>query len=689
VADARNSTALSRLLLANRSGTTPFRYGAYVPDDVVLPRFSPSMCLAGVPSQQGAAAGLALLAAAISSGEALPTGATVGMSALAGVSALRSAQQLAEPPVNILHNTSSSHALPIFLHELRAAQLRALGGPELSVASHPLPLTAEEVTTLATFLKLLASFFVLIPFSYLPATYAAFVVRERAAGAKLLQLASGCGSVAYWTSAFAWEMLNHTAVTLLCLILFGAFQIDVLVGSWDKGLGAFLLLWLYGFAVIPLSFCYSFLFDSNASAQVAIACANFVTGFCLVNASFIMSITPCAFACLHARAAHKPCSDTLSPPTATVALNARLVLLFRIFPAFCLGEGLIALATSSFDFSSVSDARSEAASGNSTYTTADGAAPSNSFGDFSTSATKTAFRWEVLGRPLILLCAECALYFAATLLIELCGKRAAATVSAALEVPMQRVHALAARFRPAAAALATKRELAPDPEVTAERERMQASAREGASADDVVQVRGLRKVFPARGAAPVKVAVQDLWLSLKAGDRFGLLGANGAGKCVLLVLRLPAHRLRIASRQRSAARRTTTLSILCCDVAPSAGDALVGGASVVRAPRQVQRHIGFCPQYDPLLDLLTVREHLHLYARLKGMPERHVAASAEATWRRVGLGPFADRLAGVLSGGNKRKLSLAIAIIGAPAVLLCDEPRCGCRAAAVHSTIAP
>jgi ABC-type Na+ transport system ATPase subunit NatA len=383
----------------------------------------------------------------------------------------------------------------------------------------------------------------------------------------------------------------------------------------------------------------------------------------------------------------KPRSDARSPAAATVALNARLVQLFRIFPAFCLGEGLIALATSSFDFSSVSDASSEAASGNTTYTTADGAAPSNSFGDFSTSATKTAFRWEVLGRPLILLCAECALYFAATLLIELCGKRAAATVSAALEVPMQRAHALAARFRPVATTLATKRELAPDPEVTAERERMQASTREGASADDVVQVRGLRKVYPARGAAPVKVAVHDLWLSLKAGDRFGLLGANGAGKCVVCCT-LPAHCLRVASRRLSPARRTTTLSILCCDVAPSAGDALVGGSSVVHAPRQVQRHIGFCPQYDPLLDLLTVREHLHLYARLKGMPERHVAASAEATWRRVGLGPFADRLAGLLSGGNKRKLSLAIAIIGAPAVLLCDEPRCGLPFRCCHSTSA-
>jgi ABC-type multidrug transport system ATPase subunit len=117
--------------------------------------------------------------------------------------------------------------------------------------------------------------------------------------------------------------------------------------------------------------------------------------------------------------------------------------------------------------------------------------------------------------------------------------------------------------------------------------------------------------------------------------------------------------------------------MLCCDIAPTSGEALVGGHPVTGPPSAVQRRIGYCPQRDPLLDLLTVREHLMLYARLKGMPERHVGAAAEAIWRRVGLGPFADRLAGTLSGGNKRKLSLGIGIIGSPVVLLCDEPSSG------------
>ncbi len=626
-ADARNSTTLSYALLQLSRSEPPFRYGAYVPADPVLPRVSPAVCLASATPTTGGAVGAALLAIAASRSGQPATVEQLQTSVLAGASALRATQELAPPALNILHNTSSSHALPIFLAELHAAQLQRVGGPALSVSSYPLPLTRAEVTTLQTFLKLLASFFFLIPFSYLPATYAAFVVRERAAGAKMMQLSSGCGAVSYWLAAYAWEMLNHLAVTLLCMLLFAIFQIDILIGRWDKGLGSFLLLLLYGLAVTPLSFVYSFLFDSHASAQVAIACANFITGFCLVNASFIMSVTP-----------------------TTVALNAKLVQCFRIFPAFCLGEGLIALATSSFDFGNALSS-SGAGGANSTYTAAAGAAPQNGFGDFVLGGSKGAFQWSVLGRPLLLLFAESGLFTCATLLIELRGRRMAAAVAHALAWPLQRLRPVLARLRPPAAPAAPPH--APDPEVEAERARVQAAPSTG----DAVEIRGLRKVYPPRGAAPAKVALQDLWLGIKAGERFGLLGANGAGK-------------------------TTTLSILCCDAAPTAGDALVGDASVRAAPAAVQRRIGYCPQRDPLLDLLTVREHLHLYARLKGLPERAVAAAAEATWRRVGLGPFADRLAGTLSGGNKRKLSLAIAIIGSPAVLLCDEPSSGMDAMA-------
>ncbi len=74
--------------------------------------------------------------------------------------------------------------------------------------------------------------------------------------------------------------------------------------------------------------------------------------------------------------------------------------------------------------------------------------------------------------------------------------------------------------------------------------------------------------------------------------------------------------------------------------------------------------MGYCPQFDPLLDLMTAREHLHMYASLKGVPRRHVHEVVNSLVQAVGLQNYVDRVAGSYSGGNKRKLALAIALVG-------------------------
>ena len=609
-----NSTIMSLQLLRagnDSSLAPPYSYGAFVPRDVGLPLFMPALCLARATPAHAAGVATRVLTS---------PGSTASEDKLAsalGRSFVLNTKEVAQPALALLHNTSSPHALPIWMSELRAASLRAAGGPELAAVNYPLPLTADEQTTLATFLRLLASFFVLIPYSYAPATAAAAVVRERASGAKLQQLASGASSLSYWAAHFVFEMANLTVVIACCMLIFAGFGVDILVGTSDKAIGTFLLLWLYSLAAVALSFFLSLPFDSHAAAIVAIACFNFVTGFCLVTASFIMSVTP-----------------------STADLNKQLVVFFRIFPTYNLGEGLLNLALSSFDLGGLTSATggTGGGSGNSTavYTAAAGAAPQNAFGNVALVAARNAFEWNVLGRPLLLLVAEFCLLSVLVLLFHrghtVQALRAlAATHAAWLPLP-------GGGSDSAAESAGTE----PDDEtVEAERTRIQGGS------GDVLQLRGIRKVY-----APHKVAVHGLWLGVPIGERLGLLGVNGAGK-------------------------TTTLAMLCCDVAPTSGDAVVDGASVKGAPQDVQRLIGYCPQKDPILELLSVREHLLLYARLKGIPESVVHAAVESTWRRVGLGPFADRPAGTLSGGNKRKLSLAIAIVGNPVACILDEPSSG------------
>ena len=86
-------------------------------------------------------------------------------------------------------------------------------------------------------------------------------------------------------------------------------------------------------------------------------------------------------------------------------------------------------------------------------------------------------------------------------------------------------------------------------------------------------------------------------------------------------------------------------------------------------------HHSYCPQFDALFPLLTVREHLELYARVKGIPEPQVNAVVASSIQTLGLKAFERKRAGTLSGGNKRKLSVAIALIGSPPIVFLGTHR--------------
>jgi len=167
-----------------------------------------------------------------------------------------------------------------------------------------------------------------------------------------------------------------------------------------------------------------------------------------------------------------------------------------------------------------------------------------------------------------------------------------------------------------------------------------------------VLISKLRKVYPPRGRAKAKVAVVDLSLTVRKAECFGFLGVNGAGK-------------------------TSTLAVLTGDTLPTSGGAWVEGRSVLTNLAAVRHRLGYCPQFDPLLELMTARETLTMFARLKSVDEAAIPSLVQELIDHVSLTPYADRVCGSYSGGNKRKLSLAIALVGAPAVVFLDEPSSG------------
>ena len=126
------------------------------------------------------------------------------------------------------------------------------------------------------------------------------------------------------------------------------------------------------------------------------------------------------------------------------------------------------------------------------------------------------------------------------------------------------------------------------------------------------------------------------------------------------------------------AGKTTTISMLCGLFGPTAGTAFVNGYDITYEMDAIRMSMGLCPQFDILFDDLTCREHLLFYARIKGMPIAQEKQHVEELLTMVGLS--ANDLKGrsplvkSLSGGMKRRLSIAIALVGNPGVVLLDEP---------------
>ena len=147
-------------------------------------------------------------------------------------------------------------------------------------------------------------------------------------------------------------------------------------------------------------------------------------------------------------------------------------------------------------------------------------------------------------------------------------------------------------------------------------------------------------------------AVDALTVTVAAGERFALLGVNGAGK-------------------------TTTMRMLSCLARPTAGDALVGGKSVVREPGAVKARIGLSPQETAVAANLTAEENLLFMAGVHGMGKADARARTDELTEALGLGPISRRRAGKLSGGWQRRLSIAMALISRPEVLFLDEPTLG------------
>lgn len=147
-------------------------------------------------------------------------------------------------------------------------------------------------------------------------------------------------------------------------------------------------------------------------------------------------------------------------------------------------------------------------------------------------------------------------------------------------------------------------------------------------------------------------AVDDISFTVQTGEILGFLGPNGAGK-------------------------TTTMKMITSYMAMDAGDVLIGGTSVKRAPDQIKKNIGYLPEHNPLYLDMPVIDYLEFCASLQGVPRRQWPDRIREMVRQCGLDQEKHKKIGELSKGYRQRVGLAQAMIHDPAILVLDEPTTG------------
>eukprot|EP01061_Rhynchopus_euleeides_P015536 TRINITY_DN264_c0_g1_i10.p1 TRINITY_DN264_c0_g1~~TRINITY_DN264_c0_g1_i10.p1 ORF type:complete len:1990 (+),score=845.48 TRINITY_DN264_c0_g1_i10:125-5971(+) len=541
----------------------------------------------------------------------------------------------------VFANATYIHSFATGVNSLDQARLRVLKpDAKLQAHNHPLPFSDYEKDVIDSVMIVITGIFIMIPFTFIPSNFVSFVVKERECKAKHVQVVSGAHLAAYWLSSFLFDFIAYCVTMVLAFLIFFIAKRDEFVGSGEVFFATLLLLLFYGIAAIASSYFLSFLFASHTSAQNAVMAFNFICGFILVIVTSILGFID---------------------STKDVANGLKWA--FRIIPAYSLGEGIISLS-------------------------------SRQLGESTGTDTKGPFDMDIVGYSLVYMSAVTPVFLLGVLIIE----------SPVARLWLRRLRGAAKpaeEQQPLLGSVRSKDVYDPEEYAVLERDGPEVMYRRGAwlmcksgggsvyyfneatgesklndkdtpfyrdqdvqrhaeevlatekgRDGDYVTVKQLRKVWAPRGNAQKKVAVADLSFGVKSGELFAFLGTNGAGK-------------------------TTTLSVLSGEFEPTSGQAFIAGHDVVEDGQLARQNLGFCPQFDALLDHLTCEEHLELFACLRGIPKPHRKPSAELLLGGLGLAPHRKKLASNLSGGNRRKLSVAVALMGGPSAVFLDEPSAG------------
>ncbi|XP_014676332.1 PREDICTED: LOW QUALITY PROTEIN: ATP-binding cassette sub-family A member 3-like [Priapulus caudatus] len=512
-------------------------------------------------------------------------------------------------------NNQPYHASAISLGVADNALLRLFVNDSYSVTTvnHPLPRSAEaQINDVLTknVEGFSISFNMMFGMAFLTSSFVLFLVKERESKAKHIQFISGVYSSNFWLSTFIWDFINFSIPLVCILFIFLAFNVPAYVE--DEHLAyVLLLLVLYGWAMLPFVYIWSFCFSVPSTAFARLTKFNIISGIVTVLAVAILSI------------------PSLNLEWLAVNLEwAFLVLL----PNYCLGQAVQDLYNN-YQFNSICD--QPFVDYICEFTNMTMACCPGHCGGNCVQYTSNYLAWEKpgLGRPICFMAAQGAVFFVLLFLVE-------ARVFRRMLYLVKKPGSVSSMQQDDSGSRVPE-----DDDVAEERRHVTATPLDSLFSTNMLNPQLSKNYGPL-------VAVDELTFAVPQGECFGLLGMNGAGK-------------------------TSTFKMVTGDESISSGDAYVARYSIKTNIKNVQQNIGYCPQFDALIDHLTGRETLYMFARLRGVPEWQIPSMARYLLRALLLDLYADSYVGEYSGGTKRKLSTAVALVGDPAIVFLDEPTTG------------
>ncbi|XP_032182961.1 ATP-binding cassette sub-family A member 17-like isoform X2 [Mustela erminea] len=508
--------------------------------------------------------------------------------------------------VTALFNNHAYHSPAVALALVDNILFKLLSGARASITAvnHPQPRTALEASEDILYQGPKAHFLItnlLFGIAFLSSSFSILTVKERSTKAKHIQFTSGVYVATFWLSALLWDFITSFVPSLLLLVVFLYYKEEAF--THEGNIPAILLaLALYSWASTPFVYLASFCLHYEGSAFIKL----------FITLTFL-SICPNILVWV-----------TSQKELGYVTLSDSLDRKFLLLPGHCLGMALFNLYYN-YGIQKLCKARKLDQQ------------ECNQLSEGST-VQESIYAWEPLGMGKYL-AAMAIMGFVYLVLLFL--------------IETNVLWGLKARFPDfnRKGLLGTMQEAASMPvDQDVEQEaKMVETYLEKLRAENPLVLREVTKVYVQN--VPL-LAVNKISFTVGAGECFGLLGSNGAGK-------------------------TSILKMLTGEEPITSGAAFVRGLSISSHLREVRSQIGYCPQFGTLLNHMTGRETLVLYARIRGVPERHIATCVEQILDDLLMHAHADKLVKTYSGSNKRKLSTAIALLGEPSVIFLDEPSTG------------